>query len=229
MMVETRKGPLETQASAGPLDAAWFETQLQTLKSVNVLSYVVKQLHLADDPGFLRCDGSALDKVRDSVRTRLGWSPPPLKTEGERLSRAVEILASGLGAQRVGQSYMIRIDFRGRNPDTAVKIANEMVNGYIFDQMNAKYQANRRAGDWLQERLQSLREQAANAERAVVQFKAKNNIVSAGGSRIDDKQVSEISTQLGSARAHTAELQVRLERIEAVRQAYRTNVTGSGI
>src|SRR5262249_52698600 len=59
-------------------------------------------------------------------------------------------------------------------------------------------------------------------------FKAKNNIVSAGGSRIDDKQLSDISTQLGTARAHTAELQVRLERIEAVRQAYRTNMPASG-
>src|SRR5262249_14164362 len=49
MTIETRKGPLEAQGSNQPLDAAWFQTQLQTLKSVNVLSYVVKQLHLADD------------------------------------------------------------------------------------------------------------------------------------------------------------------------------------
>ena len=57
-----------------------------------------------------------------------------------------------------------------------------MIDAYIFDQLNAKYQANRRAGDWLQERLQTLREQAASAERAVVEFKAKNNIVTAADS-----------------------------------------------
>src|SRR3979411_2870382 len=127
MMVETRKGPLDT--SAGPLDAAWFDTQLQSLKSVNVLTYVVKQLHLADDPDFLRSDSTPVDMVR----ARLGLSLPELKSEGERVNRATGILASGLAAQRIGQSYLIRIDYHGRNSDLAGKITNEMVNGYIFD------------------------------------------------------------------------------------------------
>src|SRR5262249_52324856 len=110
--------------------------------------------------------------------------------------------------------------------DVAAKVANEMVNAYIFDQMNAKYQSSRRAGDWLQERLQNLRDQAAAAERAVVQFKAKNNIISAGGTLMDEKQLNEASGQLGSARAHAAELQTRLERMKAVRQAYQTDRPG---
>src|SRR3979490_2825942 len=78
MMIETRKGPLESQTGAGPLDAAWFETQLHNLRSLNVLSYVVKQLHLADDPEFLREDGGVLDRVR----ARLG-GVSELKTESE--------------------------------------------------------------------------------------------------------------------------------------------------
>jgi len=40
-------------------------------------------------------------------------------------------------------------------------------------------------------------DQAASAERAVVQFKAKNNIVSAGGSLMSDQQLTEISGELG--------------------------------
>jgi len=41
---------------------------------------------------------------------------------------------------------MIKIDFDGRNPELDAKIANEMVNAYIFDQMNAKYQSSRTRG-----------------------------------------------------------------------------------
>src|SRR5262249_31845317 len=80
--------------------------------------------------------------------------------------------------------------------------------------------ANRRAGDWLQDRLQALREQAATAERAVIEFKAKNNIVAAGGTLINEKQLSEISGQLATARAHTSDIEARLARIDAVRRAY---------
>ena len=216
MMIETRKGPLDGPASAIPLDAAWFETHLQNLKSVNVLGYVVKQLNLADDPEFLRSDAEPLDRLL----YRIGWSAPQPKSDAERVSRAVDLVANGLRAQRIGQSYMIKIDFAGRNPELAAKIANEMVNAYIFDQMNAKYQASRRAGDWLQERLQNLRDQAAAAERAVVQFKAKNGIVSAGGTLMNDQQLSQVSGDLGKVRAQAADLQARLERMNAVRQSY---------
>jgi succinoglycan biosynthesis transport protein ExoP len=224
MTIESRKGPFETQANTVQLDAAWFQTQFHTLKSGNVLSYVVRQLHLADDPQFLRSENWLM-----RVRARLGWQQEDeLKTEAERLNRALEVLDQGLTVQRVGQSYMIRIDFSGRDPDLAAKIANEMVNGYIFDQLNAKYQANRRAGDWLQERLQTLREQAANAERAVVQFKAKNSIVTTGTGQMDQKELGDVGTQLGTARAHTAELQARLERIKAVHQSYQLDRPNSG-
>lgn len=216
MTIETRKGPLDAPGNAVTMDMAWFETSLQNLKSVNVLGYVVKQLNLANDPVFLGSNRAPLERLWS--RIGLGASAP--KSEADRVNRAVAILASGIKAQRVGQSYMIRIDFSGRDPELAARIANEMVNAYIYDQMNAKYQASRSAGDWLQERLQNLRDQAATAERAVVQFKAKNNIVSAGGSLMSDQQLSETSAALGKTRAQVANLQARLERMGAVRQSY---------
>jgi polysaccharide biosynthesis transport protein len=216
MMIETRKGPLDGPGNAVTPDVAWFETHLQNLKSVNVLGYVVKQLNLANDAEFLRSDNAPLERVL----SRIGWSAPTPKSDAERVSRAVELVASGIRTQRIGQSYMINIDFAGRNPELAAKIANEMVNAYIFDQMNAKYQAARSAGDWLQERLQNLRDQAAGAERAVVQFKAKNNIVSAGGALMSDQQLTDTNAALGKARVQVANLQARVERMDAVRQTY---------
>ena len=203
MLIETRQSPLQQTMSRDPApDAAWIESQIGVLRSQNVAAYVVKQLRLADDPDFTRSDTGLFDKIR----ARLGWSAPEPSTEAERTGRAIAALMGGLQARRLGASYMMQIDFRSPNPAQAIKVANAIIDGYIFEQLNAKYQANRRAGDWLQERLQSLREQASAAERAVVEFKAKNNIVTAGGSLMSDKQLSEISGQLGSARAHTADI-----------------------
>lgn len=216
MTIESRKGPLDEPGRAAPLDMAWFETNLQNLRSLNVLGYVVKQLNLANDPEFLGSDKAPLERLW----SRIGWGASAPKSEAERVNRAVALVASGVRAQRIGQSYMIRIDFSGRDPELAAKIANEMVNAYITDQMNAKYQASRSAGDWLQERLQNLRDQAAAAERAVVQFKAKNNIVSTGGTLMSEQQLGDTSAALGKTRAQVANLQARLERMDAVRQSY---------
>ncbi len=218
-MIESRKGPFQDPllGEGGPPDATWVESQIGILKSQDVAAHIVKQLHLADDPIFANSDAGLLDRAL----ALFGWgnlSEP--RSEAQRINRAIAEVSSNLDARRIGQSYMIRISLFWHDPEQAVKIANSVIDAYIFEQLSAKYQANRRAGDWLEERLLRLREQASAAERAVIEFKAKNNIVAAGGTLMNDKQLSEISGQLAAARSQTADLQARLERIEAVRGAY---------
>jgi polysaccharide biosynthesis transport protein len=216
MMIESRKNPLEPLlGNTGP-DLVWIESQVGVLRSLNVSSYVVKQLRLADDAQFISSGAGPFDKVLE----RLGWGPPEPKTEAERASAAIGALISGLGVKRVGGSYLMQIDFRSQNPDQAVKITNAVIDGYIFDQLNAKYQANRRSVDWMQERLQALREQAAAAERAVLEFRDKNKMVAAGGTLMNEKELALMADKLVAARGQASELQARLDRIEAVRQAY---------
>jgi len=225
MMIEPRKGPFEALTGSPLPDAVWIESQSIALKSLNVASYVVKQLRLAEDPQFVRSGVGWLDKLL----FRLGWGEDPEpKTEPERVGAAITALNNGLGIKRLGQSYMMQIDFRSQDGEQAAKIANTMIDAYIFDQLNAKYQANRRASDWLQERLQALREQAAAAERAAIEYRAKNNIVTAGGGLMNEKELSEISGGLVSARVHASDVQARLERLQAVRKAYQQDRPNSG-
>ena len=220
LMLETQRGLLQESLLGTPAttDSAWIESQIGVLKSQNVAAYLVKQLRLADDPAFTGV-GSA-PTIFEKILARLGWDGTEPKTEAERNGAAIGTVMSGLEVRRVGQSYLLRIDFKGGSPEQAAKVANSMIDAYIFDQLNAKYQATRRAGDWLQERLQALREQASSAERAVIEFKAKNNIVSAGGTLMNDKQLSEMSGRLAAARAKMSDVEGRLDRLKAVRSAY---------
>ena len=173
MLIETHKSPLSEALSGGTtLGPAWIESQIAVLKSQNVAGYVVKQLRLADDPQFLRSRLGTFEKLFE----RLGWVSNELNSEAERVAAATTAVMDGLRIRRSGQSYTVGIDFEGYNADQPAKITNMIIDGYIFDQLNAKYQANRRSGDWLQERLQALREQAATAERAAIEFRAKNNM-----------------------------------------------------
>jgi polysaccharide biosynthesis transport protein len=225
MMIEPRKGPFDPLIGSSLPDGVWIESQSIALKSLNVASYVVKQLRLADDPAFVRSGVGWLDKVF----FRLGWGEDPEpKTEPERVGAAITALNNGLGIKRLGQSYMMQIDFRSPNKEQAAKIANAMIDAYIFDQLNSKYQSNRRASDWLQERLQALREQAAAAELAAIEYRSKNNIVSTGGGLMNEKELTEISGGLVSARVHASDVQVRLERLQAVRKAYQQDRPNPG-
>jgi succinoglycan biosynthesis transport protein ExoP len=108
------------------------------------------------------------------------------------------------------------IDFTSISPEKAAKIANAIADAYIVDQLEAKYQATKRASVWLQDRIKELRTQATAAQRAVVAFKAKNNIVDTGGRLMTEQQLAEVNSQLIMAKASTAEAKARLDRINDI-------------
>ena len=93
------------------------------------------------------------------------------------------------------------------------------------DQLDAKFQATRRASAWLQDQIVKLKEQSAAADRAVEEFKRKNNMISADGRLVNEQQVGELSSQLASARRKTADTQARLERIQTILSGDTVNAT----
>ena len=121
-----------------------------------------------------------------------------------------------LAVWRVGMALVIEITFQSIDPDRAAQIANAVADGFIVDQLEAKYQAIQGATAWLQDRLNELRGQASAAERAVVEYKTKNNIVDTGGRLMNEQQLAELNTALVQARAAKAEAQARLDRITQI-------------
>jgi polysaccharide biosynthesis transport protein len=53
-----------------------------------------------------------------------------------------------------------------------------------------------KAHDMLKDRMKELRAQASTADRAVVDFKAKNNIVDMGGRLLNEQQLAETNSAL---------------------------------
>ena len=62
-----------------------------------------------------------------------------------------------------------------------------------------------------------LQRQSTTSDRALADFKAKNNLVNIGnGQSADEQQVSQLNTQLVEARAQTSTAQARLDRIQQI-------------
>jgi polysaccharide biosynthesis transport protein len=66
---------------------------------------------------------------------------------------------------RVGMSYVLDISYTANDPDRAAQIADAVADAYIVDQLDAKFHANRRASNWLQDRVGGLRDEAVAAEK----------------------------------------------------------------
>ena len=167
-----------------------------------------------------------MQKLYWSAFDLLGRDVP--SSEYERTRHAAAEFANRLTVKRIGLSYVIQISFKSLDPKRAADIADAVANAYIVGQLQAKFKSARLAGSWLRDRLKELREQASTAERAVVEFKVQNNIVSTGGTDkrlVGEQQVTELNSQLVIARAQVSEASARLERIQAVLRANSPNAT----
>ena len=203
-----------------PIDTLQVESQVGVLKSENIASAVIEKLHLAQDPEFIEPGGGLLAAISSFVSGDFVSADQANPSEFELSRRAMSAFKRRLTVARIPQSFIIQIDFQSYNAERAAQIANAIAGAYIVDQLEAKYKATRQAGGWLQDRIKELRTQVSDAERAVVQFKTKHNIVSTGGGTdrplLNQQQVNELSSQLTIARANTAEAQARLDRINSV-------------
>ena len=208
-----------------PIDIAQLETQIQILKSKAIATSVINQLRLADDPDF-KASGRSLLSVLRSIRGWFGSAPADVQVgrQDVLMDGLVAAFDDRLSAVRLGYSTVIEISFNASNAERAAEIANAVANAYVTDQLNAKFEANRIATSWLQDRIKALGQQALTAERSVNAFKSQNNIVAAGGKLMDEQQVTELNSRLVAARAQTSDALARLDRFETI---LKSNATGS--
>jgi len=218
MVIDTKKVQLFQQQSLGDIavDPGMTETQVEILKSENISLAVIKDLRLTDDPEFVGSGGGLIGAVL-GFATNLFASDAP-SSEFELQRRALTRFEKQRNIKRVGLTYVMDIDFTSISPDKAAQIANAIADAYIVDQLEAKYQSTKRASVWLQDRIKELRTQATAAQRAVVAFKEKNNIVDTGGRLMGEQQLAEVNSQLIMQRAATAEAKARLDRINEIMQ-----------
>lgn len=219
MVIDTRKVQLFQQQSVlGDIavDSATVETQVEILKSENISLAVIRELHLTEDPEFTGTGGGVLGSVLDFVGGLFfdghAWS------EFELTRKALERFEKNRTIKRLGLTYVMEIGFTSKDPAKAARIANGIADAYIVDQLEAKYQATRRASVWLQDRIKELRTQASAAQKAVVDFKTANNIVDAGGRLMNEQQLAEVNSQLIMAHAATAEAKARLDRMNDIQK-----------
>ncbi|MBB4260154.1 polysaccharide biosynthesis tyrosine autokinase [Bradyrhizobium sp. CIR3A] len=217
MVIDTRKVQLFQQQSVLgdiAIDSATVETQVEILKSENISLAVIRDLHLTEDPEFTAGGAGLFGAIVGSIAGLFGSGSE--LSEFELTRKALQRFESSRTIKRLGLTYVMQIGFTSGDPAKAARIANAIADAYIVDQLEAKYQATRRASVWLQDRIKELRTQASAAQKAVVDFKIANNIVDSGGRLMNEQQLAEVNSQLIMAHASTAEAKARLDRMNDI-------------
>jgi polysaccharide biosynthesis transport protein len=197
------------------IDDAAVESEIETTKSERVAIAVANQQHLTEDPEFIGAGHNLKQRILSLLRISTGPAPEPTKEEVMR--RVVNTLKANLRVTRLGRSYIEQIAYTSLDPDKSARLANAFADAYIEDQLQAKFEATRRASAWLEQRIGELRKQASDAYRDVQDFKSKNSIIiGVDGKLASEVELDQLGVSLAKARADTSQARAKLDRIERV-------------
>jgi len=215
-------------------NTAVVDTEVLVLGSKSLLTRVAVQQKLVEDPEFnstLRPKKSGLlSPVKGLVRALTGGKPPkdPFagmtaeQKDAALLASAVDILRDKVAVKRVGTTYLITVEVASESPETAARLADEIAEQYRVQQLEEKFEATRKATEWLSERVSGLREEVEEKERRVESYRAESGLLAAQGATLTEQQIAYLTTQ-------KATLQVDLDRARARADSMRRQMaSGAG-
>jgi capsular exopolysaccharide synthesis family protein len=209
------------------------DAEIEILKSRSLAEKVINNLNLLGheefNPSLRTPEKRLLDFLKylnpknwipaswkKSVREALRGEVEPAEVSPEErarsaMVRAVNIFLGKLDIRRIEFTNVIIISFRSLSPEMAARVANEIPEAYIVDQLQAKFDATRKATDWLMEQLGDLEQKVADSERAVEIYRDEYGLTKGAQTGLLSEQLSELNSQLIVARAARVEAENRLD------------------
>jgi polysaccharide biosynthesis transport protein len=220
MLIDTKRvtwTQTEMATDTRTVEDASVDSEIETTKSERVAMMVIRRLNLTADPEFVGQHGLIRRVLALLHVTSPPTHPEPQLTQEELMRRALGVVKNNLRVLRLGRSYIEQIQFTSLNRDKAAKIANAFADAYIEDQLQAKYEATRRASEWLQQRIGELRKQASDAFKAVQDYKSENGIIiGTDGKLASEIELDQLGAALAKARADTTQAKAKFDRISRV-------------
>lgn len=178
---------VETQDQV--LDAQYYETQYELLKARSLAQQVVREGGLLSDQQFL-----------DAFEPDLADNPE---------KKLVEILLDNVSIAPVGSSNLVDIRFTSPDPALSARIANLWAQEYIASNLARRFGATNEARQFLEGRLEQLRERLENAERELISYAAERNLftvdVPADGGSDDTAAQTLVASDLQTLNSALAE------------------------
>jgi capsular exopolysaccharide synthesis family protein len=190
-------------------------TEMDVLRSRRLAAAVIRKLNLMQlDP--------SLNRDSFGVMLRHGMTyflfPASNTAAGgmqARLTRATDNFVDNLEVRMLPHSFSIVLDYTARDPQLAAQVANAVALEYLNSQLEDRFEATRRASDWIAGRLKQLRSEVYDAELATQKFRESHNLTQAKGVTLTEQQLSELNSQLILARTQLAEAEAKLTQAQS--------------
>lgn len=201
---------LTPSAEAQNIDVTQVESQALVLGSEKVLRRAAEKLHLAVDPEFNKPRGALSALLAALISDLL----PDVELPSEQRSAeelALERLKKAVQVYRINRSYVLAVSATASSKDKARSIVDAIVAAYLGEVAEQRASiANRTRGD-IDAGVEVLRRKVHDSEERLARYTQENNLVGVRGQIVSEQQLSDLNSQLVSARVEAARLKARLE------------------
>ena len=193
--------------------------QTYVISSESILQQAIKSLSLASDPDFVGgTEKSSLSsRIRGLFRTTakaFGVSQEQAESHRRDPEKiALDNIARDLTVTREDVPSVITIAYSSQDPRKAATIVNTIVDTYMEANLASKVSSTKVAGKVVQERIDELKQQAEDAERAILEFKAANKLVGSDQDGLSHAQLNNLGLSQVNARLAMAEAKNRMDRV----------------
>lgn len=206
-------------------DLATMETQASILRSRRLAGLLADKLALGEKAEFN-------PKVRERQHkfavldpsTWFGTATPAKEAAPTEVERArqraavVSRIVNAITVTPVPRSYVVTVTATSEDPELASRMANALSDIYITDGIAAKYDATKKASVYLQQRVDELRSETLATDQAAQGYRAAAGLVGSDqGVTVASQQMSELNTQLITARAERAAKEAQLGQLRQLR------------
>jgi len=215
---------VDLQSVVGGLsgDSSEVNSEVEVLRARSLMGKVVDRLELVNDPEFnaaLRTP-SRFVVMKAGVKAALGLSPAqvsvPADEQAERTRDAVvSALLRATHVRNVPLSLVFQVRVETADPRKSAVIADTIVELYIRNQIDVKFEATEQATVWLSGRVAELQMTLEAAEAAVSGFSASTELVSVDGLQALERQIKDLRDRIDQGQGDRAALAARIEALEA--------------
>ncbi len=218
----------------------YYQTQYQIIKSRTVAREVIQNLNLAENEEFTGpTENDMLAKVKNRVSETISagkqWFESIINTGRAQKSYRdredvpedlivknpglVSAVINRIHVEPVKNSRLVDIGVEARDPVLAARMANEVVQVYISQNMETKLKATKDAVQWLTERIEDERRKVEQAENALLNYKERHEIMTdftEDAGNIVAEKLAKLNTQVIDAESQRVEAQTRYEQAVAL-------------
>lgn len=214
-----RIAPVEEVYDPGFTSYEYYGTQMELLRSRELIGRVVEKLGLAGPPA----QPATTQQLQAPAAPQGGgfarwfdWLPfvgpstpaAPQAISPEQLrENAIGRVLGMMRVEMIPRTQLVRVHIESPSATEAAALANAVGDAYVESGLDSRFGATERATRWLTQRLADLRVKLEVSERALQAYREKHGLVNVGGARgLYEQELTDNARKLREAQATKAQL-----------------------